>query len=160
MAAVEWKWTESPGGAGSVLIESTCWSLGSLLKGFVQFWLGAPFDTSYINFRRSVQKSNQGFVRDDLWVEHNDSSFCFPSPCVQFHRLYSGHLCYMLEWLLLRKQQRGKQTQGQHLRSMNYFFFFSVTLNTTGTNFILNQFLSDARVKLFNTWWEWDVIWF
>lgn len=46
------KLNESLRDAGRVEIESTCWSLGSRLKGFVLFWLGGSIDTSSVNTSR------------------------------------------------------------------------------------------------------------
>lgn len=71
LAAVEWNWKESPWGAGSVQIESTCWSLESELKGFVLFWLSCFIDTSYINLSKTFKKSKSCVWQGRLvsWAE-------------------------------------------------------------------------------------------
>lgn len=67
MAAVEWNWKESPWGAGSVQIESTC---RSQLKGFVLFWLSGSIDTSYINLSKNRIKCSTGGPRLKSFLTH------------------------------------------------------------------------------------------
>lgn len=63
---------ESPWGAGSVQIESTCRSLGSQLKRCVGFWLSGSLDTSYINLGKTRKKNG---IKCAMWATGGPDSF-------------------------------------------------------------------------------------
>lgn len=132
LAAVEWNWKESPWGAGSVQIESTCWSLESELKGFVLFWLSCFIDTSYINLSKTLKKKQimclTGTTCELSWTvpdSCNDSmttDVVFQSLCVgQIQILFSS--CMVLHRLTDKEiQWENKKTGGWYF--ICFFVFF------------------------------------
>lgn len=134
LAAVEWNWKESPWGAGSVQIESTCWSLESELKGFVLFWLSCFIDTSYINLSKTFKKKQimclTGTTCELSWTVPDSCNDSMTTDVVFNHyvlgryRFYSVHAWYFTDWLIRKYNGENKKTGGQYFICLAIFFFF------------------------------------
>lgn len=133
LAAVEWNWKESPWGAGSVQIESTCWSLESELKGFVLFWLSCFIDTSYINLSKTLKKSKSCVWQGRLvsWAERFltlvttqwQQMLFFNHYVLGRYRFYSVHAWYFTDWQI--RKYNGRTRKQEDGISFVFLFFFS-----------------------------------